>query len=493
MADQEKTRQGRFLPPLFFLLIVSGTGLLYLSHTDARTSYPLDDAWIHMVYARNLADGYFFAYNAPDPEAGFTSPLWVVLMALVQVFTESVVAPKILGLILLFFLAWAVSRHAGSAAGLLLLLDPWFQSAALSGMEVILFSLFSILALQRQHRGRPGHAGWWAAGALLSRPEGLVVIPLLWLASFGATPPRKGFWKPLILVTWPSLLAATLWIIFCLGTTGRPLPNTFYVKLQMNGLFDLETLPQILTLFFTDLYRFLSHTSPACAGLIIFMSMGAILYRPDLKRLTALFLFTGLFAGTWFTRPILRIEAFYWARYFIPALTGLYLLTGFFLQRLWRSESRYLKGSALLLALVLGACLVAQNQRFASNQALNCRDIARFNMAAGKWIAEHTAPEDRIAVHDAGAIRYFGQREVLDLGGLNSHTLTDLTPLINRVDIADSAALAAYLDADWLVIFERHLSRSNLYKPVYKIRYDDYSLYVHPEPFSLLLLKKAFR
>jgi hypothetical protein len=37
---------------------------------------PLDDAWIHQTYARSLADRGEWAFQAGEPSAGSTSPLW---------------------------------------------------------------------------------------------------------------------------------------------------------------------------------------------------------------------------------------------------------------------------------------------------------------------------------------------------------------------------------------------------------------------------------
>src|SRR5512138_2254022 len=47
--------------------------------TSARTfriGYPLDDAWIHQTYARNLALHGEWAFIPGRPSAGSTSPLW---------------------------------------------------------------------------------------------------------------------------------------------------------------------------------------------------------------------------------------------------------------------------------------------------------------------------------------------------------------------------------------------------------------------------------
>jgi hypothetical protein len=121
----------------------------------------------------------------------------------------------------------------------------------------------------------------------------------------------------------------------------------------------------------------------------------------------------------------------------------------------------------------------------------NCRDISRFNVAAGRWIASNTDPEDRIAVMDAGALRYFGNRKIIDLAGLNDQQLTDVSNLAGKVDIADAAALADHAGADWLVLYRRHFSGRGGFTLVHEINYIDCFLYIKPEPFTLLFLKKG--
>jgi hypothetical protein len=66
---------------------------------------------------------------------------------------------------------------------------------------------------------------------------------------------------------------------------------------------------------------------------------------------------------------------------------------------------------------------------------------------AAKWTAANTPPEALIAVHDIGAMGYFGSRRVLDLAGLVS---PEVIPFIR-----DEAHLSRWLDeqnADYLVV-----------------------------------------
>ena len=47
-----------------------------------RLGWPLDDSWIHLQFARNLAAGRGLAYNSGELVTGSTAPLWTALLAL---------------------------------------------------------------------------------------------------------------------------------------------------------------------------------------------------------------------------------------------------------------------------------------------------------------------------------------------------------------------------------------------------------------------------
>ena len=67
--------------------------------------FPLDDAYIHLVYARNLAAGHGFAFNVGEPSIGTTSPLWTLLLALIGALRLSDLRLPANLLTLLFFVA----------------------------------------------------------------------------------------------------------------------------------------------------------------------------------------------------------------------------------------------------------------------------------------------------------------------------------------------------------------------------------------------------
>ena len=49
--------------------------------TGGQVGFPLDDSWIHLQFARNVATGWGFSYNPGEPTPGSTAPLWTLLLA----------------------------------------------------------------------------------------------------------------------------------------------------------------------------------------------------------------------------------------------------------------------------------------------------------------------------------------------------------------------------------------------------------------------------
>src|SRR5690606_36632405 len=74
----------RHCPPLaVFALLAALVVAAYLAASAAGgyVGFPLDDAWIHQTYARNLGQHGEFAFVLGQPSAGSTAPLWTALLA----------------------------------------------------------------------------------------------------------------------------------------------------------------------------------------------------------------------------------------------------------------------------------------------------------------------------------------------------------------------------------------------------------------------------
>ena len=67
------------------LALASGISMLVYLVASAlyyRIGFPLDDSWIHLTYARNLAVFGEWAFQPGKPSAGSTSPLWTMLLSI---------------------------------------------------------------------------------------------------------------------------------------------------------------------------------------------------------------------------------------------------------------------------------------------------------------------------------------------------------------------------------------------------------------------------
>ena len=71
--------------PWLGLVLAAAACWLYLAselYVFGRLALPLDDSWIHLQFARNLAAGEGLAYQPGRWVAGSTAPLWTALLAI---------------------------------------------------------------------------------------------------------------------------------------------------------------------------------------------------------------------------------------------------------------------------------------------------------------------------------------------------------------------------------------------------------------------------
>ncbi len=76
-------------------------------------AFPLDDSWIHLQFARNLAEGHGFSYNPGVPVSGSTAPLWTLALGgMFAVLGNHAVLAKVLGVAATLATAWLAGRLA---------------------------------------------------------------------------------------------------------------------------------------------------------------------------------------------------------------------------------------------------------------------------------------------------------------------------------------------------------------------------------------------
>src|SRR5262245_54974854 len=200
-----------------------------IAASSGLSSFPLDDSWIHLQFARNLAEGHGFAYNPGVPVAGSTSPLWtLVLAAVFAAFGSHPALAKGLGVLAALGAAvlartlawqWTKSRVAALATGLATATTGPLVWGALSGMEVVLAALLVTAALVAHAAGRDAATAMLLAVSALARPEALLLVPLCWLA-------RPIEWRRTAIFVGATAVCLVPWAAFNLATVGTPLPAT---------------------------------------------------------------------------------------------------------------------------------------------------------------------------------------------------------------------------------------------------------------------------
>lgn len=412
--------------PVLLLLALLTVSLLAITAraqraaTGGEIGAPLDDAWIHLQFARNLRTGQGFSYNPGDPTPGSTAPLWTLLLAGAAFVTDDLLPAALFlsaaMLLLTVWLTYAVaytslsSRWAAALAAALVPLTGRMLWAGWSGMEITLFATLLLAGLWAYLRVG---LRWWVAAlfgvATQLRPEAYALfglLGLLWAAETARA--RAASRRQLIasarhgvVALLAFLLPALPYTLFALSTTGKPLPNTFYAKTSSDVLFSVRTLTETLIYHWRD--------NPA-AGLLLLLGLPLMWRR---ARPVAIWLSIMPFAIA------LTIDAtFHHGRYTMP-LIPLQLIAGVGgLYWISRRVARWEKMAALVGAiglLVAGAWGVP---RWIEMVAVNTREIQAIDVALGHWLAENTPPEALIAVDDIGAIAYLSGREVYDLNGL---------------------------------------------------------------------------
>ena len=410
----------------------------------ALTEFPMDDAWIHQVYVRGLIHDGLPTYNPGEPEAGFSSALWLLVQVpsfwIAETTGESfAVAAKLVSFLLALVAAWGIGLLARELSGanlgrsfaiVLALLTPGFAFAAVSGMEVTLAAATVAFALLAFHRRRFGTCGLLLGLAGLARPELGLMVVILVVAALVA--PRGGDRRlgVAIKLIWPSVLMGGLWLVYNLSVTGHPLPNTFYVKTggatvgaQVSGFF------RVVVLSSGWIWTFVT-------AALFAVGCWWVLRKAETRLLGAAILAVQVFGllGMVLTHGDPELALFSYQRYFLPltildsvfVALGLVALTRWISRLLKRPRPAVLVGGLPLFLLV--PPLVDATESYEGH----CVDTDVLHTQPAVDVRDYTPDDVVIAVEGAGAARFFSERYTVDLLGLNYYPLAHVDDATER-------------------------------------------------------------
>lgn len=202
-----------------------------------RLSIRLDDAYIILRYARNLAEGAGMVFNPGERVEGHTCFLWVVVLAGARLLgAELSPWARVLsalagaGVPVLVYAAarrLACAQATSLAAGAAVALSPAFAFWAGTGMETVPLTLLMALAVFSYVRKPEGLLTPFVLGlAALMRPDALALAAAVAVERCLAWRAGPAFWR------WCAVFAAIVvpHHVWRVAYYGRLLPNTYYAK-----------------------------------------------------------------------------------------------------------------------------------------------------------------------------------------------------------------------------------------------------------------------
>ena len=472
--------------PWLALALALALCLFYLAselYVFERPVLPLDDSWIHLQFARNLAAGEGLSFQDGRWMPASTAPLWTALLSLGFVLPgaglpgAAVAWAKILGVACFLGTVLATDRLAaelglGAAtrqlAAVLTAATHWLVWSALSGMEVTLFAFLSLwgIVLHLRERAEPQRLPLSLAvlaAATLARPEGSLLL-LLALAErcvrFETTPSglrmAPALPRPTLLTGAAAAVVVVLptWTFYRLAGDSF-FPTTYAVKASA----DLVPSGAYLRIVLDILFR----SQPImllAAGAGILHLVARLGGQRDRGLLPALWPVGLALAYSLLASPSAPPPVGNFGRYWFPILPVIVVLGVLGVEEAGRRLGRPLR------ALAVVALLAPQLWGLATGHGHYLKTLANVedsDVAAARWLAPRLPPEALLAVQDIGALKYHLPNRVIDLAGIAT---PEVLPVLRGSGPQDpiywEQRLVSFLEQrkpDYLVVFPRSYPR----------------------------------
>jgi hypothetical protein len=474
-------------------------GLLFNFIAQFPGYLPVDDSYICLSFARNIVErGEFFSYNPGELSTGITSPLYAVLLAGVYCLVGDW-HTAVLGLGVFSFIVaiLGMMRLAYQIAGYWAVvgITCFFGFSghmgffALFGMEPMLHIAFSVFAFSLFLSGRYFFSGCLVGLGMLCRPESVflaVVLGLFFAIQIVIGLTKK---KPIlpevkngILFSLGFVLCVLPWILRCKQISDSFLPSTVAMKTYTDTPFARTWAFWVdsVRMYFPDSWHnkimdsVMRPTVYMKLRTVIPLTMVAMVSLFGLKKswkATLFFLYIPLHlmvAG--FRNADCADNERYLALDY--AITYLYLSVLFALciksqvqNAFFRMVGKICATSALV---ALSLLLIMDYQWHIKIFQVKAQYFHRLDYQIGEWLAKNTPSSTRIALYQAGGIKFFGNRYIIDGGGVSEHTIwkylksgTFAQSLIDR-----KADYVASFGDEWLMAEGVHLRDSRFFKPV---------------------------
>jgi len=421
-------------------LVTFGLSYYYISYAIAlnhNPGFPFDDSWIHLTFAKNLAEYHSFSYFKSEMvTAGSTSPLFTILLAAGFLITNNeMILGYTLGILFLVLSTLFFCRLSSFEflkeniyaliITLIFITDKWMNFIAGSGMETTMFILILLGCAYYYRRKKAIPFAVFLGLIFWTRPDGIAFIGALaadYFLFYKLSEKKENLFTKNDFVKAGIITGAMLTAYFAMNMvlSGSLLPNTFTAKLTYYSP-ELRSRTDFLKL---EVWQYF--TSGAYSMIFAGFSLSVVFILADLFRkrynpnlLYVIFIFSVIFIY-WYKLPY----AFRFGRYLMPLIPFLILLAGTGFRDFAKFTGKYMKSRQIAIAVFILASGITllwslsgyiENKR---NYADACKYILDRQVAAAKWLQVNTTDADIIATHDVGAIGFYSGRKIVDIAGL---------------------------------------------------------------------------
>ncbi|MEO8664216.1 MAG: hypothetical protein ABI462_01875 [Ignavibacteria bacterium] len=455
---EKNFKPGKILKIIFYSLVIILPIILALNYLrfsyrqNGVLSFPLDDPWIHLTFAKNLAHYFSFSYFKNEMvTAGSTSPLYTfIVSAMFLIKSNEMYISFALGIGFFsaacysFFKLAIIEFNKEIIFALLctgiLIMDKWINLIADSGMETTMYIFILILCVYFYKSRKAIPFAILLGLVMWARPDGLVFIIAVIidyilvkiysknqfsLKLFSQSDLKK------IAIIFLGLLG--LYFLFNYMLSGSLLPNTYNAKL---AYYSPETRSRWDFLRFEvwAYFKYGSYYVVMIGFIFTFLKFIYDIYKKTYNQNTIYILFGLALVFIYFMK---LPYAHRFGRYMMPIIPFFILAAVIGFRDLARIINKYTTNELFaksLFYILIGIVYfmgIGNYEETKELYAANCKYIYDRQVTAAKWLQQYTNENDVIATHDVGAIGYYSNRKIVDVAGL-------VTPdLINKIGDID--------------------------------------------------------
>ena len=461
-SDNRRTASSSIIFFKIVFGIVLGVTILFLNIWRVW-DFTVDDAFITLRYAKNLANGYGLVWNiGMDPVEGYTSFFYVVLMAFshfvgldIVLFSKYIGVLSAIGIVVLLFYHISFRLNSYRIASVIVVtfsMSSMVAVHAVSGMETMLFSfvltflaimVFPFLSKDADGKNHPKKKFVTISlvGLFLPmiRPEGILLFSITIFVLYSYMR-HSGRQRLLTYIFFITVLPGLSYFIWRWSYFGYLFPNTFYAKITLSKqLLQPQSIGYCLSFFEHIKLEEIILLSIVNFILVVFLKnkktylcSDRVFNRYSLFLLSSFFLFSAIYL-------VVNTDIMGFVYRFLMPIYPLFLLyAAQSMRQIVNTVSKAVeklryprKISYRLTSLPLFFCFffilnwpfdngIDFGIEWANNYA---KGLNESHIYIGKML--NLLPNGRLAVlADAGAIPFYSNWETLDAGGLNDEYLT---------------------------------------------------------------------